>query len=293
VAHVIQEIQNQADGRDIGFIDFEDENISLDRAWFLALLEGISHVFSDRPPVELRAMNGLFPPSLDLEMIQAMAAAGFKTLNLSVGSMSAAQLKRFRRPDVRAAHDQVLGWAQKQGLTCVSYLIAAAPGQQAADSLADLLYLASRPTLAGLSIFYPAPGSRDYDQCRQSNILPGHFSLMRSTAFPVDHTTTRVQAVTLLRLSRILNYLKHRVDAGLALLYPCPAPDTTLGLGLDLDREKVSDRLAQWFLNDGIIRGVDQKGQLYIHKTDPRLCREFAATLREYPPVGVSPPAGT
>ena len=115
---------------------------------------------------------------------------------------------------------------------------------------------------------------------------------MRSTAFPVDHTTTRVQAVTLLRLSRILNYLKHRVDAGLASLCPCPAPDTTPRLGLDLDREKVSDRLVQWFLNDGIIRGVDEKGQLYIHKTDPDLCRAFASTLCKYPPVGVHPSAG-
>ncbi len=292
VAHVIEEIQNQAAGRDIGFIDFEDENISFDRVWFMELLEGISQVFADRSRVELRAMNGLFPPSLDLEMIQAMAAAGFKTLNLSVGSVSAGQLKRFRRPDVRAAHDQVLVWAQQLGLECVSYLIAGAPGQAASDSLADLLYLAARPTLAGLSIFYPAPGSRDYDLCRQTGVLPGHFSLMRSTAFPVDHTTTRVQAVTLLRLGRMLNYLKHRVDKGLAPLCPCPAPDPDPHLDLDLDREKVSDLLVQWFLYDGVIRGVDQEGQLYIHKTDPDLCRRFAATMQTYPPVGVQPSAG-
>jgi hypothetical protein len=206
--------------------------------------------------------------------------------------MSAAQLKRFRRPDVRAAHDQVLAWAQKQGLDCVSYLIAAAPGQRATDSLTDLLYLAARPTLAGLSIFYPAPGSRDYDQCRQSGILPRHFSLMRSTAFPVDHTTTRVQAVTLLRLSRILNYLKHRADAGLAPPCPGPVPHADTLIDPDLDREKVSDRLVQWFLNDGNIRGVDQEGQLYVHKTDPDLCRAFAANMRRYPPVGVKPPGG-
>jgi anaerobic magnesium-protoporphyrin IX monomethyl ester cyclase len=292
VAHVIQEIENQATGRNIGFIDFEDENISLDRAWFMELLKGIAQIFADRPPVELRAMNGLFPPSLDLEMIQAMAAAGFKTLNLSVGSMSAPQLKRFRRPDVRAAHDQVLGWAQKLGLDCVSYLIAAAPGQHASDSLADLLYLAARPTLAGLSIFYPAPGSRDYDLCRQSGVLPEHFSLMRSTAFPLDHTTTRVQAVTLLRLSRILNYLKHRVDAGLPPLCPCPPPDPDPHLDPDLDREKVSDRLVQWFLYDDVIRGMDQNGHVYVHKTDPDLCRVFAANMRKFPPVGVQPSAG-
>lgn len=288
VDHVLAEIRLQADGRDIGFIDFEDENISFDRAWFLALLDGITGIFAGRPPVELRAMNGLFPPSLDRDMIAAMATAGFRTLNLSVGSMSAAQLKRFHRPDVRSAHDRALGWAKDAGLSCVSYLIAAAPGQSASDSLADLLHLAVRPTLAGLSIFYPAPGSRDYEVCRNLTILPAHFSQMRSAAFPLDHTTSRVQAVTLLRLCRILNFLKHRADKGLALPVPQPAPSADMRLDPDLDRETVSEMLVQWFLSDAGIRGVDQDGQVYAHRTDPDLCRAFVQAVEARPVAGVT-----
>ncbi|MDT8378987.1 MAG: radical SAM protein [Desulfotignum sp.] len=291
VAHVLEEIRIQADGRDIGFIDFEDENISFDRTWFLALLDGITQIFAGRPPVELRAMNGLFPPSLDRDMIQAMAETGFKTLNLSVGSMSAAQLKRFQRPDVRAAHDRALDWAKEQGLACVSYLIAAAPGQHAFDSLADLLYLATRPTLAGLSIFYPAPGSRDYAVCRQMGILPAHSAQMRSTAFPLDHTTTRVQAVTLLRLCRVLNYLKHRVDVGLGLPDPRPAPkEKNPALDPGVDRDTASEKLLAWFLFDYRIRGVDQAGQVYVHQTDPDLCRVFADAVKTHAIAGVIPP---
>jgi hypothetical protein len=236
-------------------------------------------------------MNGLFPPSLDRDMIAAMATAGFKTLNLSVGSLSPTQLKRFHRPDVRSAHDQALDRAKELGLSCVSYLIAAAPGQHASDSLADLLYLASRPTLAGLSIFYPAPGSRDYDVCRNLKILPAHFSQMRSTAFPLDHTTTRLQAVTLLRLSRVLNYLKHRVDQGIALPCPRPAPASDIRLDPNLDREAVSDTLLAWFLCDAGIRGVDHDGQVYVHQTDPDLCRAFVSALSERPVAGVTSPA--
>jgi hypothetical protein len=291
VAHVLEEIRIQADGRDIGFIDFEDENISFDRTWFLALLDGITQIFAGRPPVELRAMNGLFPLSLDRDMIQAMAETGFKTLNLSVGSMSAAQLKRFQRPDVRAAHDRALDWAKQQGLACVSYLIAAAPGQHAFDSLADLLYLATRPTLAGLSIFYPAPGSRDYAVCRQLGILPAHPAQMRSTAFPLNHTTTRVQAVTLLRLCRVLNYLKHRVDVGLGLPDPRPAPkEKNPAFDPGVDRDTASEKLLAWFLFDYRIRGVDQDGQVYVHQTDPDLCRAFADAVRTHAIAGVIPP---
>ncbi len=291
VDHVLAEIRLQADGRDIGFIDFEDENISFDRDWFLALLDGITEIFAGRAPVELRAMNGLFPPSLDRDMIAAMAAAGFRTLNLSVGSMSTAQLKRFHRPDVRSAHDRALGWAKELGLSCVSYLIAAAPGQSASDSLADLLHLAVRPTLAGLSIFYPAPGSRDYDLCRNLTILPAHFSQMRSTAFPLDHTTSRVQAVTLLRLCRILNYLKHRVDLGYPLPAPEPAPyGKSNTLNPELDRETVSEKLVQWFLSDAGIRGVDHDGVVYEHQTDPELCRIFVRAVEDRPVEGACAP---
>ena len=286
VSQVLKEIQNHADKREIGFIDFEDENLSLDKPWFLALLAGIRKIFPGKN-VELRAMNGLFPPSLDEETITAMADTGFKTLNLSLGSASGTQLQRFSRPDVRAAHDRAVALARKQNLACVSYIIAGAPGQTPEDSLQDLLYLAARPTLAGLSIFYPAPGSRDYDRCRTLGILPENFSLMRSTAFPLDHTTSRLQAVTLLRLCRILNYIKHRIDMGLGLPAPQQPPDISAISDQCADREKISENLLTWFLYDAKIRGLDKNGQIYVHKTDPALCRTFITAIREMPLSGV------
>ncbi|HKK98932.1 MAG TPA: radical SAM protein [Desulfotignum sp.] len=312
VSDVLREIQTPADTGEIGFIDFEDENLSLDKPWFLALLAGIRKIFPDKQ-VELRAMNGLFPPSLDAETITAMADTGFKTLNLSLGSASGTQLQRFKRPDVRAAHDRAIALARKNNLACVSYIIAGAPNQTPEDSLKDLLYLAARPTLAGLSIFYPAPGSQDYDKCRFLGILPENFSLMRSTAFPLDHTTSRLQAVTLLRLCRILNYIKHRIDTGLALPAPEAPPSDVSALGIDCtstrispsisvsatetkesfpadpstNRDTISEKLLAWFLFDAKIRGMDKDGQIYLHKTDPILCRTFITAIHEIPLSGV------
>ncbi len=286
VSQVLEEIQNQADSKGIGFIDFEDENLSLDKPWFLALLSGIRNIFSDKN-VELRAMNGLFPPSLDEEIITAMADTGFKTLNLSLGAASKKQLQRFNRPDVRAAHDRAVVLAQEKNLSCVSYLIAGAPDQTPEDSLRDLLYLAARPTLAGLSIFYPAPGSQDYNRCRTLGILPKDFSLMRATAFPLDHTTSRLQTVTLLRLCRILNYIKHRIDMGLALPPPKPPPDVSAISDQCAHRDTISKNLLTWFLYDAKIRGMDKDGLVYIHKTDPVLCRTFITAIRGMPLSGV------
>jgi hypothetical protein len=58
------EIRAASAGRQVGFVDFEDENLTMDRRWFLSnLMEGIREIFGDSLP-ELRAMNGLFPPTL-------------------------------------------------------------------------------------------------------------------------------------------------------------------------------------------------------------------------------------
>ena len=281
VNDVLDEIKLQARSKQIGFIDFEDENLTLKKAWVLELLHGIRQIFKGED-IELRAMNGLFPPSLDIEILTAMKASGFKTLNLSVGSFSATQLKRFKRPDVRDAHDRVLEIAKELDMDCVSYLIGAAPGQTAETTLNDLLALAARRTIAGLSIYYPAPGSADYTLCEKQQLLPNDFTLMRSTAFPVPDRTSRLEAVTLLRLARILNFLKFCVDPNGVLPEALSAGevlDIENSCHGKMDRYKASILLIRMFLTDGIPRGMDHEGGIYHHPHSIDLCKKFIQGL--------------
>lgn len=275
VGAVIEEIENFARQHNLGFIDFEDENLSLDRRWFLRLLQEITKRFGEGR-LELRAMNGLYPPSLDEEVIAAMQAAGFKTLNLSLGSTGEEQLSRFGRADVKPAFDRALNSAQRYGMQAVGYVICAAPFQRAEDSISDLLYLAERRVLAGMSVFYPAPGSRDYELCVTQGLLPDHFSGMRSSALPLSHTTSRKQAVTLLRLARILNFMKSLLDRG----SPIPEASPAKIRGDDFDnRNDVGKQLIGKFLNDGRIRGVTPDGEIYDHLICGGISHEFVAGL--------------
>lgn len=276
VESVIREIEIAIGDNDVGFIDFEDENLALDRKWFLKLLQQIEAQFG-RNHLELRAMNGLFPPSLDVEVIETMKAAGFKTLNLSLGSISIKQLNRFQRPDVRDAFDRALTFSEKHGLNAVGYIIIGAPFQQAQDSLSDLLFLAERRVLAGLSVFYPAPGSRDYALCEKLGILPAHFSCMRSSALPLSHTTTRLETVTLLRLGRILNFMKYLLDKG--EMIPEPMPPLTSIENTD-DRIETGKLLLQRFLYDGKIRGVTSNGEVFEHNVAKHLTNMFLDGLK-------------
>ena len=222
-------------------------------------------------------MNGLFPQSLDEEVVSAMKAAGFQSLNLSLCSTSNDQLKRFQRPDVRQGFDRALKLAEKYKLDAVGYIIAAGPYQSADASLSDLLFLAQRRVLIGLSIYYPAPGSPDYALCESLQILPTDFACMRSSALPLSHPTTRMEAVTLLRLARLLNFMKSLTDQGLPIPAPSPARNQA---DAPQDRLKSGIRLLSHFLHDGRIRGFGPDGMLFEHVVSTDLIRLFLKKIK-------------
>jgi radical SAM superfamily enzyme YgiQ (UPF0313 family) len=276
VASVLGEIELAVHKHNVGFIDFEDENLSLDRNWFLRLLGEIAQRFGGKQP-ELRAMNGLLPSSLDEQVITAMKAAGFRTLNLSLGTTAKAQQKRFQRPDVCRAFERALDLAQACDLQAVAYIIVGAPFQKAVDSLKDLLYLAEHRALAGTSVFYPSPGSKDYMLCASLGLLPQDFSGMRSSALPLSHSTTRKESVTLLRLSRIINFIKSLIDSGQPLPDAEPASACITNPN---DRNNTGRQLLRFFMYDGIIRGVGPDGDVFEHEIDLELCKKFLAGIK-------------
>ena len=269
VHSVLKEIENAVLRFGARFIDFEDENLSLDRKEFISLLRSIQKRFGHLNP-ELRAMNGLFPPSLDDETICAMKQAGFRVLNLSLGTRDPDQLKRFNRADVRNSFENALDLAPKYGLEAVGYIIAGAPDQKAETSVSDLLYLAGKRILAGVSVFYPAPGSADFKRLEQSGSLPESLCLMRSSALPSNDPARQKEAVTLLRLGRILNFIKKLIDDGKKIPEPSEYSKNA--------SEKISDpdkRLLSWFLNDGRIRGITPDGSLFEQAVSHRLTELF------------------
>lgn len=278
VDSVVREMETAVVNHNVRFVDFEDENLSLEKNWFLQLLSEIRKRLGSYD-IELRAMNGMFPPSLDEEVIFAMKASGFKALNLSLGSASKDQLKRFSRPDVRDSFERAVAIAERAGLETVSYIIAGTPDQTPSDTVNDLLYLAKRNTIAGVSIFYPSPGSPDFEKCREYGILPEKFSLMRSTAFPISHFTNRLEAATILRLGRILNFIKRIKKSGAALPSPTPYCGKTL---LDADGRKENGLLLlAWFLYDGRIKGVTPSGEIFNHLVSEDLTQQFNSGLSE------------
>ena len=107
-------------------------------------------------------------------------------------------------------------------------------------------------------------------------LLPTCFAAMRATALPIDQRTTRCDAVTLLRLGRILNFIKKlKADD---MIIPNPGE---VGSRLDpaLNRHQAGLRLLAAFFHDGVIRGVTPDGSVYDHQVSMRLSRRFLKGL--------------
>ncbi len=100
---------------------------------------------------------------------------------------------------------------------------------------------------------------------------------MRSSALPISHTTTRVESVTILRLGRILNFMKSLLDDGLPI--PAPLPYIKTESVKMSDRRETGMQLLQWFLHDGKIRGITPDGTVFEHNASTELTRKFIKGL--------------
>lgn len=212
--NVLQEMKDCRDRLGIEGFDFEDDNLTFDRARAKKLLQGIVETFGERN-LELFAMNGISFASLDRELMDLMKRAGFRTLNLSLVSADSPLQKKMGRPaDVRA-FDEILRIGEQIGLQVIAYGIFGLPDQTIEGMVETLLYLTSRRVLIGPSIYYPTPGTTLFTFCRERGILPPNLIQWRSSAFPIEtEAFDRQDLATLFRLTRVINFVKGRIDLG-------------------------------------------------------------------------------
>jgi len=78
-----------------------------------------------------------------------------------------------------------------------------------------LVYLMGKKVLVGPSIYYPVPGTPLFQRCKEDGILPSNISQWRSSALPIETKEfNRLDMVTFLRLARVINVVKGKMDKG-------------------------------------------------------------------------------
>jgi hypothetical protein len=186
------------------FVNIEDDNIMLDRDFFLSVIDIFRHKYSW---VLFSAENGIDYTEGGADFIQTLIDRGFYKFNISLGTTdtaSALRQKRAFRPELYSALMEVL---EKNSIPSISYHICGLEGDSPDKTARFLSELFSYPTQSGLSLFYPVPGINSYtDMDIFKGLNPGLAA--GSSAWPWNKGLNTSELVTAFRLSRLFNLLK-------------------------------------------------------------------------------------
>lgn len=234
-------------------IDFEDDNLTYYKSTFKELCRQIIARFP-RGALQLVAMNGISYLSLDEEMLELMAAAGFSHLNLALVSSDKTVRETTKRPHTLSAYLKVVEKASRLGLKIVSYQILGLPNETLESMIQTLAFNARVPVLLGASPFYQTPNAPiargiDFteDDCLRS----------RLTALGVETKSfDREDIYTLFVSTRIINFLKGlpvSSDTELTALLSRASPDRRSEIGFALlSRMAETQQLYFWTRNGSV-----------------------------------------
>jgi biotin synthase-like enzyme len=212
--NILQEMRECHRKYGIEVFDIEDDNFTYDLERAKRLMKLVMDAFGEKN-IELTAMNGVSFASLDGEVLGLMKRAGFHTINLSYVSSDPSTKERMKRPQETTDFDQILKKAEEVGLKVIAYAILGMPDQTIEEMVDTLIYLMGKKVLVGPSIYYPVPGTPLFRRCKEDGILPSNISQWRSSALPIETKEfNRLDMVTLLRLARVINFIKGKMDCG-------------------------------------------------------------------------------
>lgn len=210
---VIDEMQVLYRDHNVRVFDFEDDNLTLDRAWINELLDGIIAVFP-QGDIRLYAMNGLSAETLTPELLAKLKAAGMHNLNVSLVTAQDNLKDQLGRPFHNEQFERAVHTALELGFEITAYLIVGLPTQTYEDVMETINYLFSFDVLVTPSIYYPPPGTPDFDTLvARGSIDPDNWMAFRSSVFPVQtEQFTRADLAYIFQYIRLVNFanqLKH------------------------------------------------------------------------------------
>jgi len=205
---VLAEMRANYARKEARLFNFEDDNLSSDKRWFLEFLAAVASD-PEMTGIELTAMNGLCANTLDEGALEAMSRAGFRRINLSLVTQSRDLQERYRRPylfDRIDRFDSLIKAAQDLSFFMTVHVILGLPGQTYEEVRESIDYLLGLGVLVGPSVFYLAPGSRLFEEIDVPPVVKDDWNLYRSSAFAVETPfLSRAQLLELFSYARRKN----------------------------------------------------------------------------------------
>jgi len=177
---IINEIEECVKHFKIEAFDFQDDNLLFDSDRIKILFENIILKFEGK--IELLASNGLNVSSLDDELLHLMKRAGFRKLDIALGTGAVPSRRNLQRPESIAKYETVLQAANSIGIPVTTYIILGIPTQPLEEMRETIEHLKTKNTLIAPSIFYNVPGMPIFEECKRFEYCHEHLA-RRSSAF--------------------------------------------------------------------------------------------------------------
>ncbi|MFC1875940.1 B12-binding domain-containing radical SAM protein [Thermodesulfobacteriota bacterium] len=187
-------------------INFEDDNLLLDKDYFFAILEAIRNRF---PRVAFSAENGMDYLLLDVNTLDRLIALGFRQFNLSMASLSPSILKDSHRQGNPEHLQEIFSYLKHKNIPSITYFICGLKQDTPDSILKNIRFLSRQPTLMGISLFYPVPGLPGFENPEPFFNSDSHLCT-GSAAFPWSESLTTVQMITAFRMARLVNFTKKK-----------------------------------------------------------------------------------
>lgn len=256
--HVLAEIEQRYE-EGYRVIDFEDDNLTFYKRTFKELCRQLIRCFPARD-LTFVAMNGISYLSLDDELLELMAQAGFAQLNLALVSSDKSVRETTKRPHTLAAYLRVVQTAFRLGLSMVSYQILGLPQESLGSMIQTLAFNACLPVRLGASPFYQTPAS---PIARGLALSEDDFVRARLTAMAVETPCCRRgDLYTLFVITRMVNFLKDltlEADTDLETLWGQTWPDARTQMGCNLLQRLATSGTLYFHTKKGLV--VNQKFQ--------------------------------
>ncbi|MBN2532702.1 MAG: radical SAM protein [Spirochaetales bacterium] len=208
----IEEIRNRTGekGKEICII-FEDDNLLLVPDYFFTLLTLLKEtLYVSSFFVETGIDYTLLTPPL----LQKLIHSGLKKVNLSLGSTNKELLASENRSLQLSRYETILSIMDKARIPSITYFICGLRGETREIVARNLAYITKRPTVSGISLFYPVPGLPDFqDMSLFESIDP--CLCAGSSAYPWNNSLSTKTLVTAFRLSRYINFLKQGPESSI------------------------------------------------------------------------------
>ena len=187
-------------------INFEDDNLLLDKDYLFAILEAVRNRF---PRVDFSAENGMDYLLLDVSTLDRLIALGFRQFNLSMASLSPSILRDSHRRGDPKHLQEILYYLKCKNIPSITYFICGLKQDTVDSVIENIRFLSKLPTLMGISLFYPVPGLPGFRNTQPFFESDSHLCA-GSAAFPWSGALTTAQMITAFRMARYINFTQKK-----------------------------------------------------------------------------------